>query len=46
MNETSYWDAKHYLPLDGMVNIPIYLASWFRNGTTFLNDYRYFEIQT
>ena len=38
----------HYLPLDGMVNIPIYLvwASWVRNGTTFQSDYCYFEIQT
>ena len=38
----------HYLPLDGMVNIHIYLvwASWVRNGTTLLNDNRYFEIQT
>ena len=36
----------HYLPLDCMVNIPIYLvwASWVRNGTTFLSDNRYFEI--
>ena len=34
----------HYLPLDGMVNIPIYLvwAYWVRNGTTFLSDNRYF----
>ena len=38
----------HYLPLDGMVNIPTYLvwASWVRNGSTFLSDNRYFEIQT
>ena len=41
-------DFFHYLPLDGMVNIPIYLvwASWVRNGTTFLSDNRYFEIQS
>ena len=34
--------------VDGMVNIPINLvwASWVRNGTTFLGDNRYFEIQT
>ena len=32
-------DSLHYLPLDGMVNIPIYLvwASWVRNRTTFLS---------
>ena len=37
----------NYLPLDGMVNIPIYLvwASRVRNETTFLSDNRYFEIQ-
>ena len=30
---------SHYLMLDGIVNIPIYLiwASWVRNGTTFLS---------
>ena len=38
----------HYLPQDGMVDIPIYLiwGSWVTNGTTFLSDNRYFEIQT
>ena len=38
----------HYLLLDGMVNIPMYLvwASWVRSETTFLSDNRYFEIQT
>ena len=34
-----------YLPLDGMVNIPIYLVR-VRNGTTFLSDNRYSEIKT
>ena len=45
--ETSRHEEDH-LPLDGMVNKPIYVvwASWVRNGTTFLNDNRYFEIQT
>ena len=47
---SAVWMAvlDHYLPLDGMVNIPIYLvwAFWVRNGTTFLSDNRYFEIQT
>ena len=38
---------EHYVPLDGMVNIPIYLvwASWVRKVTTFLSDNRYFDIQ-
>ena len=46
--DLQYSAPSHYLPLDGMVNIPIYLvwASWVRNGTTFQNDKPYFEIQT
>ena len=48
---THFWQDQlsgHHIPLDGMVNIPIYLvwASWVKNGTTFLCDNRYFEIQT
>ena len=48
MKRDVYPQKMHYLPLDGMVNVPIYLvwASWVRNGTTFLSDNRYFEIQT
>ena len=50
INETNFhrlFDC-HYLPLDGMVNIPIYLVweCWVRNGITFQGDNRYFEIQT
>ena len=48
--DSSFTDLskKQYLPLDGMVNMPTYLvwASWVQNGTTFLSDNRYFEIQT
>ena len=42
-------NMRHYLPLNGMVNIPIYLsvwASWVRNETTFLSDNCYFDIET
>ena len=38
----------HYLTLDGMVNIPIYLVwvSCVRNRTAVQSDHRYLEIQT
>ena len=47
-NRIVFDDCCHYLPLDGIVNMPIYLVwgPWLGNGSTFLCDNRYFEIQT
>ena len=45
-SEVKHWN--HYLPLDGILQVPIYLvwACWVQNLTTFLHKNCYFKIRT